>query len=61
MPVWHEQMAERVARGELVMLGRRSSIDREIGLDDALLLLDTAAGSSGPIRVTRDGHISVAE
>jgi len=46
--------------GELVMRGRRSHIDRDIGLDDALLLLDTAAGSTGAIRVTREGHISVA-
>ena len=48
-----------VAEGELVMRGRRGHIDREIGLNDAMALLDTAAGSSGSIRVTRDGHISV--
>ena len=41
------------------MLGRRSHIDREIRLNDALLLLDTASGSTGPIRVGRDGHITV--
>jgi hypothetical protein len=49
-----------VADGELVMLGRRNGLDREIRLDDATALLDTASGSGGPIRIGRDGKISVA-
>lgn len=50
-----------VEDGELVMQGRRSHIDREIRLDDAMMLLDTASGSAGPIRVTRGGDISIGD
>jgi hypothetical protein len=59
MPAGIELVDVWIEDGELVMSGRRSHIDREIGLADAMGLLDSASGSSGPIRVSRDGHISV--
>lgn len=49
-----------VCEGELVLSGRRNHIDREIRLDDAVAMLDTAAGSGGAIRVRRDGRVSLS-
>ena len=59
LPAGVELVDVAIDGAELVMIGKRGSIDREISLDDMLVLLDTASGSAGTIRVSQRGRISL--